>query len=77
GGAGGGWPRGRRGVGCVPDPIEGVLSKVANEPIALHGGGRTDAGVHATNMVGHFDTHAIRPESGWLRGANSQLPKDN
>jgi tRNA pseudouridine(38-40) synthase len=52
----------------VFETIERVLSKIADEPIALHGAGRTDAGVHATNMVAHFDTNAIRPETGWLRG---------
>ena len=46
------------------------------KPIILHGAGRTDAGVHATNMVAHFDTHALRSERGWLMGSNSQLPKD-
>ena len=71
-----GWQTQQAGVPSVQETIEKVLSKIADEAIILHGAGRTDAGVHATNMVAHFDTHAIRPERGWLMGANSQLPKD-
>lgn len=71
-----GWQTQQTGVRSVQETIEKVLSKVANEPIMLHGAGRTDAGVHATNMVAHFDTHAIRSIDGWLMGSNSQLPKD-
>ena len=71
-----GWQTQQAGVVTVQETLEQVLSRIANEPIILHGAGRTDAGVHATNMVAHFDTEAIRPEQGWIRGANSQLPKD-
>lgn len=71
-----GWQTQQPGVITVQETIEAVLSKIANEPIMLHGAGRTDAGVHATNMVAHFDTHAIRKIDGWLLGSNSQLPKD-
>ena len=71
-----GWQTQQTGVRSVQETIETVLSKIANEPIILHGAGRTDAGVHATNMVAHFDTSAIRPLRGWLMGANSTLPKD-
>ena len=71
-----GWQTQQAGVITVQESIEKVLSSIANEPIVLHGAGRTDAGVHATNMVAHFDTDAARPELGWIRGANSQLPKD-
>jgi tRNA pseudouridine38-40 synthase len=71
-----GWQTQQAGVRSLQETIETVLTKIADEPIILHGAGRTDAGVHATNMVAHFDTHAIRPERGWLMGANSQLPKD-
>lgn len=71
-----GWQTQQAGVISVQETMENVLSKIANEPIVLHGAGRTDAGVHATNMVAHFDTNAIRPIRGWLMGANSTLPKD-
>ena len=71
-----GWQTQQPGVITVQETIETVLSKIANEPIMLHGAGRTDAGVHATNMVAHFDTSAVRKLDGWLLGSNSQLPKD-
>ena len=53
-----GWQTQQPGVASVQETIEKVLSKVADQPISLHGAGRTDAGVHATNMVAHFDTDA-------------------
>lgn len=71
-----GWQTQQTGVRSIQGTLETVLSKIADETIIVHGAGRTDAGVHATNMVAHFDTHAIRPERGWLMGANTQLPKD-
>lgn len=54
--------------------LEKALSSVANETITTVCAGRTDAGVHATNQVLHFDTLATRPEKAWLHGVNSQLP---
>jgi tRNA pseudouridine38-40 synthase len=58
--------------GCV----EAALSKIAAQPIKLYCAGRTDAGVHATGQVVHFDTTAIRLERAWLMGTNSYLPKN-
>ncbi len=40
--------------------LEQVLSRVADRPIQLYCAGRTDAGVHATGQVGHFETEAVR-----------------
>ncbi|MCX8006199.1 MAG: tRNA pseudouridine(38-40) synthase TruA [Burkholderiaceae bacterium] len=36
--------------------------------------GRTDAGVHATYQVVHFDTDRMRPQTAWVRGVNALLP---
>ena len=38
--------------------------------------GRTDAGVHATMQVVHFDVDAARPDTAWVRGVNANLPAD-
>lgn len=54
--------------------LELALSKVANESITVVCAGRTDAGVHATSQVVHFDTLAIRPLKAWLQGVNTHLP---
>ena len=41
----------------------------------MHAAGRTDAGVHATHQVVHFDTAVERPLTAWVRGVNSLLPE--
>jgi len=58
----------------VQGVLESALSQVANEVVSLVCAGRTDAGVHATNQVVHFDTLAVRPLRAWTRGVNAQLP---
>ena len=68
-----GWQSQADGSG-VQNSLERALSAIAGERIAVIGAGRTDAGVHATVQVAHFDTEAIRPETAWLRGVNSLLP---
>ncbi|HEU5280830.1 MAG TPA: tRNA pseudouridine(38-40) synthase TruA [Gammaproteobacteria bacterium] len=57
--------------GCLQEAI----SKIANEPIYVHCAGRTDAGVHASGQVVHFDTHAKRHIDAWIWGVNAYLPK--
>jgi tRNA pseudouridine38-40 synthase len=56
--------------------LEQALGRVAAEPVGLTCAGRTDAGVHASGQVAHFDTHAVRSLRGWVLGANSELPRD-
>ena len=56
--------------------LETAIGSVANHPVRLHCAGRTDAGVHATNQVVHFDTRAHRKPYGWLLGVNTRLPAD-
>ena len=58
----------------VQDHLERALSEIGGERITLTAAGRTDAGVHASAQVAHFETSVVRPESAWVRGANSLLP---
>lgn len=61
--------------GCaVQDALERALSAMAGEGIRAVAAGRTDAGVHATAQIVHFDTSAARPLTAWVRGVNSTLP---
>jgi len=55
-------------------PLETALSTVANEPIEVQCAGRTDAGVHATGQVVHFNCDAPRNERAWTLGVNANLP---
>ena len=57
----------------VQDHLEAALSGMAGHPVRLHCAGRTDAGVHATAQVVHFDTQAVRSPHGWVRGTNSRM----
>ena len=44
--------------------------------IGVTGCSRTDAGVHAKEFCCHFDCDESIPDSAFLRGLNSILPKD-
>lgn len=60
----------------VQSEIESVVSTVTQEPITLHGAGRTDAGVHAAAQVAHFDTTSPIPAQRWAKVLNDRLPSD-
>ena len=70
-----GWQAQRNGR-AVQQVLADALAQVAAEPIAVHGAGRTDAGVHASHQVAHFDSTAVRSARQWLLGVNSNLPDD-
>lgn len=59
----------------VQDVLESALSTIAGEKIGVVCAGRTDAGVHATLQVVHFETRIERPLTAWVRGVNSHLPE--
>lgn len=54
--------------------LEQALSMVADAPVATVCAGRTDAGVHATCQVVHFDSDAARSPRAWVLGTTSRLP---
>jgi tRNA pseudouridine38-40 synthase len=60
----------------VQGDLQDALSQVADHPVELTAAGRTDAGVHALEMVAHFDTTADRPLQAWVFGANANSPAD-
>ncbi|QIQ20635.1 tRNA pseudouridine(38-40) synthase TruA [Zophobihabitans entericus] len=68
-----GWQR-QQEVVSVQAALEKALSQVANEPIEVFCAGRTDAGVHATGQVVHFETNAPRADVAWTLGVNANLP---
>ena len=68
-----GW-QSQAGGGTVQDALEAALAEIAGQPVATLCAGRTDAGVHATQQVVHFDAPAGRPLTAWVRGVNSHLP---
>ena len=63
------------GGGTVQDALQTALAKIAGERVDVVCAGRTDAGVHATGQVVHFDTALERPLTAWVRGVNTFLPE--
>ncbi len=70
-----GWQRQNSFI-SVQECVELALQQIAQEPIAVTCAGRTDAGVHATQQVVHFDTEVQRPIKAWTRGVSTHLPND-
>ena len=62
------------GIPTIQTALEHAIAQIAGEPIAITPAGRTDTGVHATAQVVHFDSHATRPLTAWVRGVNAHLP---
>ncbi|MFN3234070.1 MAG: tRNA pseudouridine(38-40) synthase TruA [Gammaproteobacteria bacterium] len=60
----------------VQEELTRAIAKVANHPIDLTCAGRTDAGVHATHQIIHFESEADRTLDQWRMGVNSNLPED-
>lgn len=70
-----GWQTQQAGIPSVQLALEQAVSKVANHAVIVHGAGRTDAGVHGSGMIAHFDSDSLRTEHNWLMGINTLLPE--
>ncbi|MDH2997491.1 tRNA pseudouridine(38,39,40) synthase TruA [Pasteurellaceae bacterium LFhippo2] len=70
-----GWQR-QQNVESVQQKLEEALSIVAASPCEVFCAGRTDARVHGTGQVVHFETDAVRPLQSWYLGTNAHLPPD-
>ncbi|MCX7338473.1 MAG: tRNA pseudouridine(38-40) synthase TruA [Alphaproteobacteria bacterium] len=67
-----GWQR-QDGVKTVQASIEDALCKMVKHETLVEGAGRTDAGVHATGQVGHFDLLKFYDCCRLLQGMNHYL----
>jgi tRNA pseudouridine38-40 synthase len=62
-------------LATVQETLERALTTIADQPVKVLCAGRTDAGVHATGQVVHFDTTSRRTLQAWVKGTNSRLPR--
>ena len=67
-----GWQTQPSGCG-VQDHLQRALARFADAPIEVTAAGRTDAGVHASAQVVHFDAPVRRDPYSWTRGTNTFL----
>jgi tRNA pseudouridine38-40 synthase len=58
----------------IQGAIAGVLRRITQEQVFLHGAGRTDAGVHALGQVAHFKTQSALSPGEFQRALNALLP---
>jgi tRNA pseudouridine38-40 synthase len=68
-----GW-QSQTSANTIQDILEAALEKVAKRHIAVHGAGRTDAGVHALGQCAHADVFATMTPGEWQRALNANLP---
>ncbi|HEY5792370.1 MAG TPA: tRNA pseudouridine(38-40) synthase TruA [Chthoniobacterales bacterium] len=70
-----GW-QSQAGGNAVQDHLEAAVARICGGRVAVHGSGRTDAGVHAEGQVAHFsppETSRMQPAD-WQRALNAGLP---
>lgn len=71
-----GWQSQPNGI-SIQESLEKALSTILRKEIAIVGAGRTDAGVHARQMVAHFDVNLEGISTSYLSNKlNSFLSKD-
>jgi tRNA pseudouridine38-40 synthase len=71
-----GWQFQKSGVRTVEDELSKAVAKVADQSVDLVCAGRTDAGVHASYQVAHFETSSVRNLRSWVMGINTALPPE-
>ena len=69
-----GWQRQKNAI-SVQETLENALFQVSNKIIKTFAAGRTDAGVHASGQVVHFDIEFVIPADRYANILNSRLPQ--
>ena len=68
-----GWQRQKNSI-TVQEILEKALLKVTNTVVKTFAAGRTDAGVHASGQVVHFDINHVIPGNCYSGVLNNVLP---
>ncbi|MEO6950503.1 MAG: tRNA pseudouridine(38-40) synthase TruA [Polyangia bacterium] len=69
-----GWQRQDNGT-SIQAELERAIDALTHEGNTVRGAGRTDAGVHASGQVAHFDTERDISLRGFRLGVNTHLPR--
>lgn len=70
-----GWQRQPNGP-TIQALLEDAIARLEGEPVAVHGAGRTDAGVHALAQVASVRVNNALDEPTLRRALNAVLPRD-
>ena len=70
-----GWQRQAHGI-SIQGLVEEALSRFDGAPVAVHGAGRTDAGVHALGQVASVRVATSHPPDVIARALNASLPPE-
>ena len=68
-----GWQR-QKNATTVQEILEKALFKITHNTVKTFAAGRTDAGVHASGQVVHFDINYVIPGNSYSDVLNSHLP---
>ena len=68
-----GWQKQKNAI-TVQEILDRALFKITNRTVKTFAAGRTDAGVHASGQVVHFDVDCVIPGHSYSDVLNSILP---
>ena len=68
-----GWQKQKNAI-TVQEILDRALLKITKNTVKTFAAGRTDAGVHASGQVVHFDVDCVVPGNSYADVLNSLLP---
>lgn len=71
-----GWQKQGNTGQTLQEKLEGLLSRILEQPVEVAGSGRTDAGVHARRQVCSFRAETAMDCAALLRALREHLPED-
>ena len=69
-----GWQKQSSNI-TVQEVLESALLELSKQNLKTFAAGRTDAGVHASGQVVHFDSNSVIPSNRWASALNGKLPQ--